>query len=203
MSYMVASESRHGGMAIDERKFAIDLAKELGGNVLLNEHGKDDSRVYVIVGDNKLYVSADNYKRRINVSVSCAEMGWNGYGSSADQKTDSATINPEARTIASIAKDIRKRVIDANAPALAARRAYVAAKAKAATDLTSYADQLRKAVPNLRVEVKGETASVSSTGLYMYARLESYGKVTIDRLESLPIDKFIRIMAILNKKESA
>jgi hypothetical protein len=37
----------------------------------------------------------------------------------------------------------------------------------------------------------------------MYGRLESYGKVTIDRLESLPIDKFIRIMAILNEKESA
>lgn len=183
---------------IDEQKFAADLARELGGKV-----EQDGYRVGIVIGDNQLLINADNYKKRVNVSIYCAEMAWNAWGSSADQRTDSATINPEARPIAAIAKDIRKRVIEASAPALAARRAYVAAKAKAATDLVAYAEQLRKAVPGLRVEVKGETANVSSTGLYMYARLESYGKVTIDRLESLPIDKFIRIMQILNEKKES
>jgi hypothetical protein len=197
MSYLIVSESHHGGRIIDERRFAVDLAKELGGNVLIDGHS-----VYIIVGDNKLGIRADNHKKRINVSIQCAEQAWGAWGSSADQNADSATINPEARPIASIAKDIRKRVIEANAPALAARRAYAAAKVKAANDLAGYAEQLRKAVPNIRVEVKGETASVSSSGLYLYARLESYGKVSIDRIESIPVAKFARIMAILNEKES-
>jgi hypothetical protein len=162
MTYIVKTAARIGSgweTKIDEQKFAADLARELGGKVEQNSHQNES--VYISIGNDKLFVRADNYKKRINVSIACAEQEWNGYGMHDDkQKTDSATINPEARPIASIAKDIRKRVIEANAPALAARRAWVAAKAKAANDLVGYAEQLRKAVPNLRVEVKGETASV-------------------------------------------
>jgi hypothetical protein len=200
MSYIVSEQTSYGWRSkIDEQKFAADLARELGGKV---EHNTfQNNSVYIVVGNNKLFVRADNHKMRVNVSISCAEMAWNEWGSSANQKTTSATIHPAARSIASIAKDIRKRVIEANAPALAARRAYVAAKARSASDLVTHAETLRK-VPGLRVEMNGESAEVSATGLYMYARLESYGKVTIERLESLPIDKFIRVMAILNEKES-
>lgn len=199
MSYMI-SKPGVSALVIDERKFAADLARELGGKVEQNTHQNDS--VYIIIGNDKLFVRADNRMKRVTISISCAEMEWNAWGSSADQKTDSATINPEARPIASIAKDIRKRVIEANAPALAARRAYVAAKQKSANDLVAYAEQLRQAVPNIRVEIKDQTASVSATGVYLYGRLESYGKVTIDRMESVSLMKFVAIMAILNQKES-
>jgi hypothetical protein len=184
MSYLIVSESHHGGRIIDERRqFAVDFAKELGGNVLMRRATAFTSSSAITSSS-----SAPTTTKSASTFRFSAQNRHGVHGDQAPIKmTDSATINPEARPIASIAKDIRKRVIEANAPALAARRAYAAAKVKAASDLAGYAEQLRKAVPNLRVEVKGETASVSSTGLYLYARLESYGKVSIDRIESIPV----------------
>lgn len=194
-------------MKIDERQFAVDLAKALGGNVEANTFQNES--VYVIVDaggglSNKLYIRADNHKKRINIGISATELQWGQYDPARkDQRTESISLNPDARPMASMAKDIKKRAIEANLPALAAQRAWKAAKDEAKASVQDYAAQLRAA--GLRVDLRdgAESANVSAPGVYISARLESYGKVAIDRIESLPIDKFLAVMAIISNKESA
>jgi hypothetical protein len=197
MNYIVTEQTSYGSKSrIDEQKFAVDLAKALGGNVEI----KNDS-FYIVVGDFKLFVNADNHKKRVKVGMAS---DWGTYEPGiANQRTDDATVNPEGRPMASIAKDIKKRVIDANAPAMAARKAWAEAKVTAASNLQAYAAELRK-VPGVSVDIEsgGGDAKVRASGLYLYGRLAHHGKVTIDRIESISVAKFAKVMAILNEKES-
>jgi hypothetical protein len=184
---------------IDEQKFAADLAKALGGTV--EQTGFQNESVYIIVGDVKLFVRADNWKKRVEVSVSCVGMSYNDFNLYDNaQKTQSATVNPEARSIELIAKDIKKRVIDANQPALAARRAYVAAKKEASSNVAKIAAELAAAGIDVRLDSDNSCAQLYTKGTYLSARLESHGKISIDRVESMSPAKFLRIVAILKEK---
>jgi hypothetical protein len=208
MNYLRNEVSPFGGnrveVKIDEERFANDLAKALGGTVQCNDF-KNDS-IYVIVGQDRLFVRADNWKKRINVSIDCAEQKYGEYDvGRANQRTESASVSPE-RPIAVIAKDIKRRVIDASQPALAARRAWQAEKIAAKASLASAAEGLRKQGVNVDIGSDEHEARVSVSGLYLYGRLSSSGLVSIDRIEGVSASAFLEIVKIVKanrKKESS
>ena len=108
---------------------------------------------------------------------------WSSYDKA--QKTESATINPDGRSIAAIAKDIKKRVIDANQAALAARRAYAVQQQQNRADIVSRAAKLKAAYPKLdvRVNERDQNATIYSgpSAFYLGGRMSSNGRVSVDR----------------------
>ncbi len=137
---------------IDLARFAADIAKILGGTVITPEEGETNSHYYgVKIGADRLGLYANNYRQKIDASISAADVPHdlrNTYAS--DHKTESASVNPNGRTIERIAVDIKKRVIDASQPALALQRAYAAQK-------TGYRSQLADKVAEFAASEKVQT----------------------------------------------
>jgi hypothetical protein len=189
---------------IDLPRFAADLAKELKGE--LQPAGEYPAeRQQIAIGADLLEVYADSWKKRVNASISAPDVKWGDWSTyDKAQKCESASINPEARSIAAIAKDIRKRVIDANQPALAARRAYAAKQEQNRADILKHVDAMKAAHPEL--EVRGDVQKQSaviysrSSGHYIAASMDCNGNVNIERIGAVKADKFSQIMAVLNGK---
>src|SRR4029077_5705783 len=107
---------------IDMPRFAADLAKELGGTLLPPGDYPSENQS-IRIGSDNLNVRADNWKCRVNAYLEAPDVAWGDWSTyDPKQKTDTASVNPDGRSIAAIAKDIKKRVIDASQDALAARR---------------------------------------------------------------------------------
>ncbi|MGX9432397.1 hypothetical protein [Bradyrhizobium sp. LeoA1S1] len=125
---------------------------------------------------------------------------WSTYDKA--QATESASINPDGRSLAAIANDLKKRVLDANQAPLAARRAYAKAQRENRASIVKNADALKEAHPTLdiRVNEREQTAQIYSgaSGHYIAARMSHSGEVSIDRLGSVSAETFGRILAVLD-----
>jgi hypothetical protein len=191
-------------MKIDLPRFAAELAKELGG--VLQEAGEyPNDRQQILIGADMLELGADNWKKRVSASISAPDVKWGDWSTyDKAQRAESASVNPDGRSIPAIAKDIKKRVIDANQPALAARRAYAAQQQQNRASIVKHADALKAAHPLLNVRVYEDKQSAEiytgASGHYIDAALSSDGKVSIKRLGDVNAEQFAKIMAVLNGK---
>jgi hypothetical protein len=191
-------------MKIDLPRFAAELAKELGG--VLQEAGEyPNERQQILIGADMLELGADNWKKRVSASISAPDIKWGDWSTyDKAQRAESASVNPDGRSIPAIAKDIKKRVIDANQPALAARRAYAAQQQQNRASIVKHADALKAAHPLLNVRVYEDKQSAEiytgASGHYIDAALSSDGKVSIKRLGDVNAEQFAKIMAVLNAK---
>ena len=204
MSYVTETE-KYGRkeFKIDLPRFAADLAKELGAKVLNpteTDYPMDNQSMSI--GANKLVLRADNWKKKVEAYLEAPDVKWGDWSSyDKAQKTESAKVNPDGRPIASIAKDIQKRVIDANLPALAARRAYAVQQEKNRADIVTRAGKLKDAYPKLdiRVNEREQNASIYSgpSAFYLSGRMNSQGRVSVDRFGDVSTKTFLKILAVL------
>lgn len=200
----ISPTDRHPRGAIDMPRFAADLAKELGGTVQPDgDYPHENQKIALAGGKEFLRLTADNWKRRVKVTVAASDIREYRVGDSA-QHTESATLNPDGRAIAAIARDIKRRVIDASQRALAAQRAWAAQQIEDKASVQQQSDALKAKHPALyvRVDHGGLVASISggATGHYISARMEAGGRVTVERLGTVTAEQFDQIVEVLNRK---
>jgi hypothetical protein len=203
--YVYRDEKSYGSTKIDMPRFAADIAKAIGGE-LLPPGDYPHERQFIRVGKDKLDLAANTWKKRVNVSIEAPDVAWGDWSTyDKTQRTESASVNPDGRSIAAIAKDLKKRVVEANQAALAARRAYAAQQKQNRADIVARAAALKAACPNLTVNVneREQNATIYSgpSQLYLSGRLDSRGRVQLDRLDYMSIDAFKKIIAILEGDE--
>lgn len=195
---------------IDLPRFAKDLAKALD-NLLTSVDVKllptteyPNERQTIRIGKDNLNLGADNYKKRITASIAASDVTWddrNTYDKS--HRTETATVGPDGnRDIKTIARDLNRRVIDASQPALKLQREYAAKQQAGRAAIVIKANALKAKLPGLdiRTDEKAQRASIygGSDGHYISATLNADGQVSIERIGSVSVEKFERIVAILN-----
>jgi hypothetical protein len=193
-------EEQYLQIKIDLPRFAADLAKEFGATVLpAGDYPKE--RQIIRIGSDDLELNANTWKQRVSASLSAPDVAWGDWSTyDKAQRTDSASVNPDGRSIAAIAKDIKKRVIDASQSALAARRAYAKQQQQNRADIVAKAQALGAACPALtiRVNERDQVATIYSSGLD--ASLRPTGQVSIRNLGDVSTETFIKIVALLGKE---
>lgn len=218
MSYII----EHGDFRdrkIDLPRFAADLAKALDRlltsvevKLLTSDKPTDDNqwpmeRQIIRVGADHVSLSANTWKKRICASIAAPDVSWddrNTYAS--DHRTEDATVNPEGRKIEAIARDINRRVIEASQPALKLQREHAANMKARRVSIVAEADALRAKLPALciRTHEKEQYATIyGGNGHYLSGRLDPGGNVSLDRIGSMSVATFERIVAILNDKGNA
>lgn len=205
MSYVIEVKCKIGEgteKKIDLPRFAADLAKELGAKLMKPETDYPMDNQSIAIGTNKLVLQADNWKRKVAAYLEAPDVKWGDWSSyDPKQKTESATVNPDGRSIAAIAKDLKKRVIDANLAALAARRAYAAQQVENRASIVARADKLKAAYPKLdvRVNERDQNATIYSgpSAFYLSGRMNASGRVSVDRFGDVSTETFLKILAVL------
>ncbi|MGY3278146.1 hypothetical protein [Bradyrhizobium sp. S3.7.6] len=208
---------RHGRSEIvtDVRAFASDLAKALKGGALNKPrediHDDKDNRATFMLGADLIIVTGNRYgsKGRVSVYIEAPEIKHadrNHY--SKDHKCSDATVSPDARSIDVIAKDIKKRVIDASQAALKLQREYAAIQVAARNNIVEHMHQLSSKLPGMNVhrrDQSAQTAGVSSSSgdHYVSGTLNSDGTVSISHIGSMSMEKFVAVMNLLKKEENA
>jgi hypothetical protein len=214
MSYIIESQTALGRKEykIDLPRFAKDLCKALadqnrGVDVKLAPAGDyPNEQQSIQFGADRLDLSFDSWKRRINAYANAPEVAhgdWSTYDKA--QRTDSASVSPDARPIESIAKDLHKRVIVANQPALAARRAYADQQKQNRSSIVQRAAALKAAWPmlDIRVNEREQSATVYNRGpIWLDASLSPTGRVSIQRIGGVSTEIFGKILAALESEEA-
>jgi hypothetical protein len=200
VSYVSITED-YGRKIIDLPRFAADVARELGVTVQPPEQYPNEQQ-YLLIGTDKLSLRAINHKKRVSVYIDAPDVpygDWSTYDKA--QRTESITVNPDGRSISAIAKDIKKRAVDANLPALAARRAYAAQQKQNRANIVDRAAKLKAACPKLdiRVNEANQNASIYSgpSAFYLSGNMGSDGRVSIDRFGAVSTETFLKIVAVL------
>jgi hypothetical protein len=204
MSYLTEVESFGRKQArIDLPRFAADLAKVLAGTVVAKGEYPDE-RQAIKIGTELLNLSADNYKKRVTVSISAPDVPWddrNTYDKA--HRTESATVNPDGRTIERIAADFKRRVIEPSKEALRLQREHAVRMAQGRASIVRLGNALKARLPDLdvRINEKEQRAAIygGGRGHYLSATLSGDGTIAVERLGSMPLSKFEKIVAILNE----
>lgn len=196
MSY-ISQDGRY--YKVDTQRFARDLCKAMGGTNLQGEY----AMARFMVGTEQIWVHGDDWKKRVNIGVSAPDVAhgdrnlYNG-----DHKTAEASFNPD-RPIERLAKEVRTRVIEASKDALAKQRAYAAEQIARREGIAADAAKLQAEMPNITVRVNDsdkQSATIWAKGdIHLSARLNVGGTVYIDRIGSVSVEKFKKIMAILEE----
>lgn len=197
MAYTI---NENGRSTIDLPLFAADLARELGGTA--SAWGDfPNERQQIILGSDRLDVTCGYRDKRVHVRIDAVDVPWNDRDHYArDQKTESASVNPDARPIGRIAADIKKRVIDASQPALAKQRERYAQRLNNRATI----DMSRQGLSDIGFDVRpsddGQQAAIFSGASrhYVHATLYADNTVSIDRLGNMPLETFITIMNLLS-----
>ena len=192
---------------IDVRKFAMNLSAVLGGSGLAAPTSDANSQATFRLGADEITVTGNGYhhKGRVEVRIDAPDVRFddrNTYDKAA--RTESATVDPDARPIGRIAADIKKRVIDASQEALRLQREYAAKKDANRSGICVQMETLRAAMPNLQVRKRDERALEAqvysdSTGHYVGATLSADGTVSIQHIGSMSLERFARMMQVLNE----
>lgn len=186
--------------------FAYALANELGGQLLKGDEYPNE-RQRIALGPDILILRGNHYgaKGRVEVCITAAGIfpqDRDFYSKS--HKTAEATVNPDGRDIAAIARDIKRRVIDASQEALKAQRDYAAQRALQRNGVASYVGPLTDMGLRVDVASDGLTASLwNQGGHYLSGRLQADGTVYLDRVGSMDLETFKRVLAVLNGREAS
>jgi len=199
---------------IDMPRFAADLTKALIAACGLTRVAEADCPIKLLppgeypkqqqtiqVGRDVLELYSNEWKQRVTASITAPDVAWGDWSSYAqDQKAESASVNPDGRSIDAIAKDIKKRVIDANQSAMAARRKYAKQQQDNRAGLAAKAQALGAACPTLSIKVdeREQVATIWNRGsAYLDARMSPTGCVSIQRIGGVSEETFIKIVALL------
>lgn len=196
---------------VDLPRFAKDIAKELGGRITTKTDYPAENQSFQVVGaDGKAVevgLTSNRYssKGKVHVFLSAPDIKWedrNQYDK--DQRTESANVSPDGRPVASIAKDIKKRVIDASAAAIANQRLYAAGKQEARQGIQQVAKLLQTMVKDMTVRIADDKLSASFylSKPYISGNVSADGKVRIERMDSMSLAKFGSIVATMKSKEA-
>lgn len=195
--YIRATDSRY--RSIDIARFAADLAREIGGIARpWNADYPNENQAIDLTDATTLHLRADDWKGRVAISIDATDIPFNDrpmHGSG--HQTESVTVNPDGRPIAAIARDVTKRVIEANADAIAKRRAYAIGRRDDRANLAAMVAALAGGPIRARINDDGLSADVGIAGHYIYASLSPSGAVSINRIENISLEKFTRIAAII------
>lgn len=189
---------------IDLPRFTADLAAELGGIVTKKE---DREFSYIRLDDLELHVYANGYwsHGKVHISAIAADIppGDRPYqDGTGTYRLPDARVSPD-RPMATIAKDIKRRVIDAAQTPLANIKKYVAQRSASRNSLTENVAKIRAAVPEITETDRGSDDAYnrslwwSGQGVYMYARAYAGGDVGIDRIGNVSLEAFIEICDVL------
>ena len=198
MTYITTSD--RGSRRVDMPRFAADLASELGATSrpYRDDYPAEEQRID-LPGDVYLYLRADHHKSRVTVSLSASDIrhedrDWRDKA----QRTEDATVNPDGRPIAAIARDIRKRVVEASSDAIAVQRACAASRRDHASAIEATAARIGK-VADVRISDDRLNASiyVNRGGAYINARINSGDSISIDRFGSITEAQFLAILDVL------
>lgn len=199
-------------VAVDLPRFAADFVAALGKIAkdvkLVKAEEYPNEHQAIMVGKDRLDLRSNTYALagRVNCYITAPDVPHGDYSSyDKAQKTVDASVNPDGRSIEAIARDIKKRVIDANLAALAARRAYAATQANNRASIVKHAAELKAAVPalDIRVNEREQRAAIYSNGSmagYLSGTLHADGTVSLDRVSSISPKAFRKIMAALAVK---
>jgi hypothetical protein len=212
VSYIVRKHDGHRAeYEVDLPRFAADLAKQLDGVAgPYNKEYPNDGQVISLPGSLRLQLSASRYNRdpkkaRISISLDVTDVRHderNFY--KPEHKAEYATVNPD-RPFDQIVKDVRKRVIEASAPAIAAQREYAEIQRRDRSDIIGQAEALRRAIPNMAIHLneteKRAVLYMNTDGVYIQGTLSHDGHVHIGHIGSMSVEKLKKIVAILESKE--
>lgn len=204
MNYLMTVEAygRHE-TKIDLNRFVADLAKELGGKVCKDPERDFGDQSHIVLGTERLDFYANNYgsKGRVRVSIWAPDVKHDERGHYNDKcKTVTATVNPNGRTMAAIAKDIKKRVVDGSQEALRLQREYAENVREGRADIKRHATKLQQSTGiSVTVNESERSAAVywNNGGLYVSGTLHADATVSIDRIGSIPVDRFEAMMFVL------
>lgn len=216
-SYIVEVPSRFGGrpeQKIDLPRFAADLAQALDTLLTSVEVSFRRTAEYanerqtIQVGADHLNLSADNHKRRVTASIAAPDVPWDDRNTyDRAHRTESATVNPDGRSIAVIAADVNRRVIEASQEALRLQREHSAKQVEGRASIVRLSAALKARLPGLdvRTNEKEQRAALysGSTGHYLAATLSRDATVSVERIGSMTLSQFERIVAILNDGKKA
>jgi hypothetical protein len=189
---------------IDLPRFVADLARELGGELLPAPGEYPNERQQIKIGADVLTFGTDWQARTVTTYISAPDVPHddrNFYDKT--HKAAEASVRPDARPIAAIARDIKRRVIDASQNALALQRAYAVERARGRSNLLVDVEAFRRAFPaaDVRVNERDRRATIYGGAQmhYVNATINGDSMVTIERLGSMNLATFERLMTLLNE----
>jgi len=215
VSYIAPTERDPRG-AIDLPRFAADLVKALNAldtnpaiECKLAPAGDypNERQKIALDGSTELWVSADNWKKRVSVSIHAGDVPWDDRNTyNKDHHTESAKVNPDGRSIKTIARDIKRRVIDASAAALKLQRDHASAMAANRTSIKVRVAAFAKACPAVSITVheREQNASLyyNSNGAYLSGTLSHDGSVRMrDVSGRLDGHKMAKLIALLSTQQ--
>ncbi|MBO0716106.1 MAG: hypothetical protein J2P55_02065, partial [Rhizobiales bacterium] len=214
VSYIVPSERNPRG-GIDLPTFAADLVKALNAldaNPAIEARIANEQTDYpnehqnIDIGNaTRLWLTADNWKKRVRVSIHATDVQHGDRNTyNKDHRTEDATVNPDGRSIDSIARDIKRRVIDASAAALKLQRDYAAAQASNRASIKDRAEALAKACPMLSVKLNEREQNASlyfnHGGGYLSGTLSHDGNVRMRDVSGISADNMPALLKLFSVK---
>lgn len=185
--------------------FGADLARELGGTLVKQEDPeitRYTSGDFMLPGGLQVCVAASSKKKgfwRISASVEWRERSKLN-GRFAHTPFPEAYISA-SKSLAQIAKEVKRRVIEPAKEPLAKVTAQLAELASDQASIGQRAAELRAKFPWLSVTVKdGDTeAQLYANGgaVYFYGRLSNHGSIYVDRIGSIDANRVERLLAAL------
>lgn len=197
MAYITTSETKFGRTErkFDMARFANDLCRAMGGTALEVQY--DHSATFTL-GNDRISIYAD-YRAKVTVGIHAPDVDYKDIRYGNEFKTVSAGINPDGRTIDKIAADVRKRVVLANQPVLAAQRARRDELNGVRTKMVGTKDRLAEMGLQVRVGDDGLSGSIYNQGRHHLVGSFHTDTVSISSIGSMSIEKFQRILAIINE----
>lgn len=150
-----------------------------------------------------VYIRQDHRKFG-NVSVTSGYPKLDRTLSAHERPTFPHASGSTSRGIATLAKDLKRRVVDAAAEPMAALDAKMASRADTRVALLAHMDALQAAAPGLRVSVAADLAhthadiSGQAGETYIRGTLYATGQITIERISGIPQAKALAVMAALS-----
>jgi hypothetical protein len=192
---------------VDLERFATNFAKAIGGRLIPADDMDAKTHRTITLGAEIISLSVPSYgpaaKMKVTFTIRAPDVKHDERNfHDKKHKTEEATVSPDSRTIEAIANDVKRRVIEASKPALAAQRAYAQDIRDSRASIVTIADSLKRRMPMLDVRVNEQERRASvygGKGHYVDACLSADGSVNVQRLGSMSLVQFEAVMKLLNK----
>ena len=201
MSYFQTDS--HGQIRLNAERFARDLCEALGAGGYESEDFISAARIYIAPLRLYLRQGYGAQVKRVTISsgIADSEIHRRAYSRRSNFKFPEVTVDPD-RPMAALAKDIRKRVIDASAGPLAAMLDAEKQATELASNVRQHAERIATAFPTASVKIGDDTQTeagfyLNHNGVYLSGRINSSGALYVDRLGTIPPEKLNAILAVL------
>jgi hypothetical protein len=188
--------------AVDVNRFTADLCKAMGGKLLNGRGEQVRGSSFELDGAEISVHTIWNASDKVSLHIAAYPRNWLGSNEphGDDYKLPSIRVSVE-RPMATLVKDIKRRLVAPAQAPLAKRREHAAKISDNAAKLKATSERLRKAYPHLDVRLEND-ATYNGTfynreGVYLNGRFDYNGGVTIDRIGSLSAEQFDRVMDAL------